>query len=97
MSREMSYRETQLVAGLTALNAQLQERLASGQPLFRTPTPQERRAVDEHNARVLAERQRVADAKQRRANEREIAKVRKAMCGECFTVLPASGVCGNCC
>ncbi|MBM0227979.1 hypothetical protein [Micromonospora sp. ATA51] len=51
----------------------------------------------EHNARVLAERERLEAARQRRENEREAAKVRKSMCGECFTVLPASGVCGNCC
>ncbi|WFE47612.1 hypothetical protein [Verrucosispora sp. WMMD1129] len=97
MGREMSYRERQMVAGLNALTDQLQARLVSGQPLFRTPTPQERRRIDEHNARVLAARKRVADANQAAANRAEIAAVRKRLCGSCFCELPASGVCGTCC
>ncbi|NES35288.1 hypothetical protein G3554_03785 [Micromonospora sp. PPF5-17] len=28
---------------------------------------------------------------------REVAAVRKRLCGSCFCELPASGVCGNCC
>ena len=95
--REVSYADIRRIAALEQLSESLRDALLSGQPLFVTPTPQQRRLVDEHNARVLAELQRVADARQARVNAREIAKVRKAMCETCFTVLPASGACGNCC
>ncbi|SCG15519.1 hypothetical protein GA0070610_1753 [Micromonospora echinofusca] len=97
----MSWADTVRVNKLNAMADALQEALRAP---VRRPTEEEdqavlacNRRVREHNARVLAERERQEAARQRRENEREAAKVRKSMCGECFTVLPASGVCGNCC
>jgi hypothetical protein len=104
MSREMSYADTVRVAYLTAVTEEFAERLKSGEGLFPRETEEmerarlaHNRAAREHNARVQAERDRREAARQRRENEREIAAVRKQMCDSCFTVLPASGVCGNCC
>ncbi|MFG3602601.1 hypothetical protein [Micromonospora chersina] len=104
MAREMSYEMTRTVEALDHLTAHFRQRVASGEGLFpRETEEQERerlaynRRAREHNARVLAKRERVAAARQEAENRREIAAVRKSLCGECFTVLPASGVCGNCC
>lgn len=104
MAREMSYQMTRTIEALEQLTASFRERLVAGEGLFPRETEEQERArlahyrrVREHNARVRAERERREAARQRRANEREVAEVRKSMCGRCFTVLPASGVCGNCC
>ncbi|NLU77775.1 hypothetical protein HCA58_05065 [Micromonospora sp. HNM0581] len=103
MAKELSYEMQRTIAALDTLTAGFRERLVAGEGLFpRETEEQERarlaynRAAREHNARVLAERERAEREKQAAANRREIAAVRKRLCDSCFCELPASGVCGNC-
>ncbi|MFF0467591.1 hypothetical protein ACFYPX_09230 [Micromonospora zamorensis] len=96
----LSWADTVRINRLNAITEALQE--AMRQPV-RRPTAEEDRAllahnrrVREHNERVAAEREQAERERQARVNAREAAAVRKSMCGSCFTVLPASGVCDMC-
>ncbi|MEU0151528.1 hypothetical protein [Micromonospora fulviviridis] len=103
MAKELSYEMQATIARLEAFTEHIRWRVTSGEGLFPRETEEQERArmahnrrVREHNARVLAERERIEREKQARVNAREVAAVRKRLCDSCFCELPASGVCGMC-